>query len=860
MTSLRHYCALFMLILSLVSSPFFAATTQQFILDNGLEVVLISDPNASVASVRTVIRSGSIHEAGHYGSGLAHYLEHLVSGGTTTKRSEKEYRDLVAQCGGASNAYTTLDHTAYFIHTTPDKLNLAVNVIYEWMFYNDFSRTEFLREKSVVLKELERGKASVYRQAYAANQANFYAFHPMQYPVIGYRALVENTTEKAIRSFYQAHYVPSNMILVVGGNFELGAMRKQIESSFGTVPGRAKPQSPVADEPPIVSPKKRTIYTHTTTARSSFRFPSIRFGDDDLYALDLLAYVFGEGVESIAYQELVEEKKLAFSVHVSSYTPIQTTGFFEIQVESKPENREAVKKELMRLIAELKEGDFDRKRIKAAKKQKRSEEVFAMGNMQRQVEQVSLSMLYSHHPNYFKEYANRFESVSEDDLTRVARAYLNPQRLVLTETLPMSFKDDVVQAAERQIPEGPTQITLNNGMKIWLKADRRAPKVSLTVMIKGGLREEDRENAGLSTITASALGQGSKWYSKKTFQKTFDQSGASYSASLGNNSWYATMSTLKEDFEDLWPVFSDGVWNAKVEKDAFAEIKRQQLNAIDTQKDHWRAYTRRIFLKWFYGDHPYGQSKLGSPESLERISIKTVHMAQQSLLRPEDTVVTVVGDFNKEEVKEMLIKSLGKLKRRGPKSRHEAPIPKHHRANTEAHKIPQDLAVVTIAYDGLSLDQYEQFALMDVLDTVLSGYRYPGGRLHDTLRGEGLVYEVHAFHIPLIDTGYFMIQAVTDPQNKDKVVKEIQAIIEELKEKGVETSELNLAKSQLLYHQALAESEIEGLSQLVASNLTFFKKWDEHRKRPKAIRKVQKRDVQRLAKDLFVAPQVLVFD
>jgi len=856
----RLLCGAFAVILSLIASPIFATSTGQFILNNGLEVVLISDPSASVASVRTVVRSGSIHEAGHYGSGLAHYLEHLVSGGSTTIRTESEYRNLVAQCGGATNAYTTLDHTAYYIHTTHEKLPLALSLIYEWMFFNDFSKTEFQREKSVVIKELERGKASVYRQAYAANQAHFYDFHPMRYPVIGYPSLVKETSEKTIKDFYKQHYVPSNMILVVGGNFDIKKIRAQIESSFGTIPQQAKPQSPVLLEPPTVSPKTREIFLETTTAKLNFRFPSIRFGEDDLYALDLLAYVFGRGVESVAYQHLVEDKKLAYSVSVSSYTPIQTTGFFEIQVEIDPQHRAAVKKEVMTLISELKEGDFDRKRIKAAKKQKRSEEVFAMGNMQRRVEQVSLSMLYSHHPDYFKEYAYRFDSVTEDDLTRVARQYLNPQRLVLTETLPLAYQGETSSTELPLKSKISTQLTLNNGLTIWFMQDKSAPKVSMTVMIEGGIREEDPENAGLGLMTAAALGQGSRRYSKKEFQSEFDLRGASYSATLGNNSWLASMSSLTEDFEDLWPVFADGIWGGDVEKEAFHEIKRQQLNEINSEKDHWRAYTKRLFLNWFYGDHPYGQSRLGNEISVKRINLKTMHMAQKSLVRPQDTVVTIVGDFEPKKLKESLIQTLSRLPRTAPKLALDSLLPNHEVSLQQSHDIPQDLAVVTIAYDGLSLDQYEQFALMNVLDTVLSGYRYPGGRLHDTLRGEGLVYEVHAFHVPLVDTGYFMIQAVTDPANKDKVVKEIQAIIEDLKTNGIETRELNLAKDQLLYHQALKESEIDSLSQLVASNLLFFKKWDQHRKMPEAIRRVEKRDVQQLAKELFVAPQILIFD
>jgi zinc protease len=65
-------------------------------LDNGLTVVIINDPSASLVSVRTFVRAGSIDEAPHLGSGLSHYLEHIVAGGSTEIRPESEYKRVIA--------------------------------------------------------------------------------------------------------------------------------------------------------------------------------------------------------------------------------------------------------------------------------------------------------------------------------------------------------------------------------------------------------------------------------------------------------------------------------------------------------------------------------------------------------------------------------------------------------------------------------------------------------------------------------------------------------------------------------------------------------------------------------------------
>ena len=99
--------------------------TQSFVLKNGLETVLISDDSSNLASVRVLVRVGAMQEGSFLGYGLSHYLEHLLAGGSTSLRSESEVQSSLVSLGGANNAYTTLDHTAYYIHTSSEHVNDA---------------------------------------------------------------------------------------------------------------------------------------------------------------------------------------------------------------------------------------------------------------------------------------------------------------------------------------------------------------------------------------------------------------------------------------------------------------------------------------------------------------------------------------------------------------------------------------------------------------------------------------------------------------------------------------------------------------------------------------------------------------
>src|SRR5208282_3246722 len=85
-------------------------------LDNGLTVIVQENHTAPVATVRCYVKNtGSAFEGRYLGAGLSHVLEHVVAGGSTVHRSEKEIEKIIARFGGVTNAYTTHDHTTFFI-------------------------------------------------------------------------------------------------------------------------------------------------------------------------------------------------------------------------------------------------------------------------------------------------------------------------------------------------------------------------------------------------------------------------------------------------------------------------------------------------------------------------------------------------------------------------------------------------------------------------------------------------------------------------------------------------------------------------------------------------------------------------
>ena len=126
-------------------------------LRNGLTVLIHRNSDSNVALVSVHVKTGSIDEGEYLTAGLSHYLEHVVSGGSTARRTEDEIKDSVKSMGGASNAYTSYDSTVYFIETVGEKSLDALDILLDTVFNCRFDENEVEREKGVILREILMG-------------------------------------------------------------------------------------------------------------------------------------------------------------------------------------------------------------------------------------------------------------------------------------------------------------------------------------------------------------------------------------------------------------------------------------------------------------------------------------------------------------------------------------------------------------------------------------------------------------------------------------------------------------------------------------------------------------------------------
>ncbi|HEY9868758.1 MAG TPA: pitrilysin family protein, partial [Candidatus Obscuribacterales bacterium] len=206
-------------------------TTEQYVLPNGLKVLIREDHSFPVVATLAWYRVGSRNET--IGStGITHLVEHLLFG-TVGSFRKGEIGALVARNGGQFNAFTSDDFTTFFEVLPPGKLELALRIESERMSAALFSQKEVQEEIARVQEELEEGEKDFVDTLAREVRAAAYQQHPYHNPTTGWRTDLENITAQQVQAYYKQFFRPDNATLVIVGdvksNLALALVRKYFE-------------------------------------------------------------------------------------------------------------------------------------------------------------------------------------------------------------------------------------------------------------------------------------------------------------------------------------------------------------------------------------------------------------------------------------------------------------------------------------------------------------------------------------------------------------------------------------------------------------------------------------------------------
>ncbi len=433
-------CLAILLVLALLAfGSAYAASVQEFVLDNGLKILLAEDHKSPSVTFQVWYRVGGRNEKDGK-SGLAHFLEHMMFKGTPTTGPE-EYSRIIAKNGGRSNAFTSNDMTVYFATMSREKIGVEIDLEADRMANALLGETYFEPEKKVIQEE-RRLRTEDNPAAALSEVASAVAFviHPYRRPVVGWMEDIQNLTRQDLADFYKLYYAPNNAVIVIVGDFSTGEILPKVKAAFEKIPRGAPP--PVVD---VVEPEQRgerrvTLKKEAELASFLMFYQAPNLKNPDNFALDLLAVVLAGGRSSRLHHELVYQKRLVRGVDADySSVSVDPMGF-SISAQLLPGVQPAaVEHEIEGMLVKVKAELISERELQKAKNQIEAAFVFAQDSIFGQAMKIGYYEIAGGW-RQLDGYLDGIRKVTRQDIRRVARQYLNADRRTLGTLIPTKEK------------------------------------------------------------------------------------------------------------------------------------------------------------------------------------------------------------------------------------------------------------------------------------------------------------------------------------------------------------------------------------------------------------------------------------
>ena len=830
-------------------------------LSSGVTVLLREARLAPVAEVQVWAGVGSADE-GPGEAGLAHFHEHMLFKGTAT-RGVGEIAGAVEGAGGRINAFTSFDATCYHVTLPSDAWPLGLDVLADAVQHSRFEPLEVAREVEVVLEEIRRSEDDPHHVLGDALFATVFQVHPYRAPVLGTRASVSSFTSEKLLRFYRRWYAPDNLTLVAVGDLDPEEFLRKAEAAFaGATAGGVARGRPA--EPPQRGLRLCLLEREFERAAFELCWPAVPLRHPDAPLLDLLAFVLGQGESSRLDRRVKEELGLADRIDASCYTPLDA-GMFGIGADLDADHAPALAEAVLREVEALRREPVGAEELEKARLNFLTAKAWEQESVAGMARKLGSSQLLAGDPSFEDAYLARVRTATRQDLLRVAREWLVPERQSLALVAPTGSvpAETELRAALARGAEGAARrfavpvrggthgpntqaYTIGAGVRLLVQPRRDIPVVAARAALLGGQLVEAEATAGLTHFTSSLWLRGTQSHGAAEFARRVESLAADVDSFAGRSSCGLTLDCPSQSFEDVFELFAGALLAPAFGEEEIERERRDTLAALARREDRLGVRAFDLFASAHWQRHPYRLPIPGSPETVKRFGREELLAHHERLVRADNLVLALVGDVDPERAAALVQRQLAELvggsdvEASLPSAE---PPPRAVRSAVERKDRAQ--AHLVIGFRGLDVHDSERFAL-EVLCQILSGQ---GGRLFVELRDrQSLAYSVGATNVEGVAPGFFAVSIATAPEKLDEAQSGILAELRRVIDGPPPAAELERARRYLLGSFAIDRQRSSTRALQLALDTRYGLHGDFDLDYPERIRAVAAEDVLRVAR------------
>lgn len=394
-------------------------------LDNGLRVVLAPDNSAPTVGIAVYYDVGSRNEV-QGRSGFAHLFEHMMFQGSAHVGKGEHFQH-INRNGGRMNGTTSEDRTNYFEILPSERLGLGLWLEADRMRSLDISDENFENQREVVKEER---RLRVDNVPYVPGWLYFYefAYQSWEYShsVIGSMDDLDAAELSDVQEFFDLYYAPNNAVLSIAGDFEIDDALQQVQLYFGDIPRGAEPPEVAFTEPTQTEYVEHDIEDALATSDALMMGWHVPSADgDDAPAIDLLATILGSGESSRLYSRLVTDDEIALEIQ-ADHDARRGPGLFTVWAVTRDSEPEEMRDAILDEFAALAGSITEEERARALESAARSTVSRVETNLGRALT-IARDALYFDDADRVNSRLQMYESVTVEDLNRVAETYLTPE-------------------------------------------------------------------------------------------------------------------------------------------------------------------------------------------------------------------------------------------------------------------------------------------------------------------------------------------------------------------------------------------------------------------------------------------------
>ncbi len=813
----------------------------EYVLENGLKVLLFPDPSKEQTTVNITYMVGSGHE-GYGETGMAHLLEHLVFKGSTNHPDIPQ--ELTAH-GCRPNGTTWTDRTNYFetFASSRENLEWALDLEADRMLNSFISAEDLASEMTVVRNEFEVGENQPTRILEERVYSTAYLWHNYGNTTIGARSDIENVPIENLKAFYQRWYRPANAMLVVAGRFDEVEALGLIHEKFA---GLQNPDTPLptlyTEEPAQDGERMVTLRRVGDVQVASVAYHVPATSHPDHPAVELLTFILGDTPSGRLHEALIETQMATrIRAHADRF---RDPGLLYISAEVRKDgDLDAVRDELLRIVEDVASTPPTEEELERAKENYARGWELAMRNTSWAAIGLSEWAAMGDWRLRFL-HRDRAAAVTIEDVQRVATDYLvaanrtvglyvptdDPSRATIPPTPDVAemltdyeggeamAMGEVFEPTPENIESRAHRVTLPSGAKLVLVPKKtRGETVAVSLQMGIGNEEALTGLQQVGALTGDMLMRGTKMRSREEIQDDIDRLRGTLRVGGSATGIWGSAQATRTTIEPLLELMLEVVKEPSFPESEFAQLRDEALLDQEEAKSNPRSRAFNVFWRhvssWPSDHVRYTMTPDEAMAAISEVEREDLVRFHDAFYGASSAEVAVVGDFDAAAVEALLTRALGEWTNPTPYAHVPSPYVESP-AIAETVETPDKESAVF--FGGLRVkmrDDDEDYPAM-----TMANYITGGGFLNSRLatrirRTDGLSYGVGSrFRASSRDeNGTFTTFAIYAPQNDARLVQAFWEEIQRVLDEGFTETELEEARRGWLQQQELSranESEL----------------------------------------------------